>query len=184
MTSDGARLLVRFPGGGPCAEPRRSRVGTFVADGTARLERKLLLAATATKDDGMAKRPDFFMSAAGEMTGDFAAVRACWIRGRVRDDVHDGHMLVEIDPPVIGQKYGLGGRDITAVILSPRFHESPLSPVVEWPGHVYVSRILDQSVIESLAISKGQVELIAWAMIFPTIEEAQAWQSGPPRRAP
>ena len=132
----------------------------------------------------MAERPDFFMSAAGEMTGDFAAVRACWIRGRVRDDFHDGHMLVEIDPPVTGQNYGLAGRDITAVILSPHFRESRLFPVVEWPGHVYVSRILDHRVIESLAISKGQVELIAWAVIFRTIEEAQAWQSGLPRHAP
>ena len=122
----------------------------------------------------MKTKPDFFLYAGGEVTGDLAIPRACWTRGRLRDQIRDDHMLIEIEPPLIGQTYGLGGRDIANFIISSRHEGTTLFPVKEWPCHVYVARILDESIDKTLAFTREQVEVIAWGMIFPTVEEANA----------
>lgn len=121
----------------------------------------------------MATKPDFFLSAAGENEG-LTTPRACWQKARLKDPVRDDHMLIEIEPPVIGQKYGLGNQDITNLILSSRYEGFSLFPVKEWPCHVYIARILDDAVIRTLAFTRSQVEIIAWGMIFRTLEEANA----------
>ena len=122
----------------------------------------------------MKELPDFFLSAAAEMSGDLAALRACWIKGRMRGDVRDDHMLIEVEPPVIGQTYGLGGEDIANLVLSAHYRGDRLFPVKKWPCHVYVTRIVDQSVTKTLTFTRGQLELIGWGMIFRTIQEAYA----------
>jgi hypothetical protein len=126
----------------------------------------------------MKNKPDFFLSGAGEMTGDLSNPRACWTKGRLRDEVRDDHMLVEIEPPLIGQTYGLGGHDITNLIISSRHQGYSLFPIGEWPCHVYIARILDESITKTLVFTREQVEVIAWGMIFPTIEEAKAQAKG------
>ena len=117
--------------------------------------------------------PDFFLSAAGEYKP-LSQPRACWTKARLRDPVRDDYMLIEIDPVLIGQPFGLGDKDVSRLILSSRHQGYTLYPVTEWPSHVYVTRILDEAVLQTLSFSKGQVELIAWAMIFRTMEEAEA----------
>lgn len=81
-------------------------------------------------------------------------------------------MLIEIEPPLIGQGFGLGGADITRLIISTRHQGETLFPITAWPTSVYVARILDENVIKVRAFGREQVELIAWAMIFGTREEA------------
>jgi hypothetical protein len=115
--------------------------------------------------------PDFFLSARGE-SKELANPRACWIRGRVSNCVSDDHMLIEISPPLIGQKYGIGEADIVNLILSPKWAGRTLHPIREWPCHVYVSRILDQTVLDTLTMTRSQVEMITWGSIFRTFEEA------------
>jgi hypothetical protein len=117
--------------------------------------------------------PSFFLSAAGENEG-LAAPRACWAKARLRDPVRDDHMLVEIEPPVMGQNYGLGNQDITNLILSARHKGFSLFPIKEWPCHVHVSRILDDAITESLTFTRAQIEIIAWGIIFQTLGEANA----------
>jgi hypothetical protein len=121
----------------------------------------------------MTTKPDFFLSAAGE-NEDIASPRACWQKNRLKDSMRDDHLLVEIEPPVIGQKYGLGSEDITTLILSARYDGFSLFPVREWPCHVYVARILDAAVVRTLVFTRTQVEIIAWGMIFRTLDEANA----------
>lgn len=121
----------------------------------------------------MEAKPDFFLSAAGENEG-LASPRACWKKARLKDPVRDDHMLVEIEPPLIGQGYGLGGQDITNLILSARHEGFSLFPVKEWPCHVYIARILDDTIARTLAFTRNQVEVIAWGMIFRTLDEANA----------
>jgi hypothetical protein len=122
----------------------------------------------------MKRNPDFFLSAASEMRGDLAAVRACWTEGRLRDSVRDDYMLVGIEPPVVGQHYGLGGEDITELVISARWTGYSLFPVTKWPSAVYVGRILDKAVIGSQTFAAGQIEMIGWGMIFRTADEAEA----------
>jgi hypothetical protein len=83
-------------------------------------------------------------------------------------------MLVEIKPALIGQIFGLGDKDISHLILSSRYEGYTLYPVITWPCPVYVARILDDTILQTLSFAEGQVELIAWATIFRTLQEAEA----------
>jgi hypothetical protein len=81
-------------------------------------------------------------------------------------------MLIEIAPPLIGQRYGLGSKDIANLILSARHEGFSLFPIKEWPCHVYIARILDDAITKTLTFTRSQVEIIAWGMIFRTLDEA------------
>lgn len=119
----------------------------------------------------MTKLPDFFMSTAGEYEP-LAAPRACWSKARLSDDVRDDHMLIEIEPTLIGQSFGLGGMDINHLIISSRLQGQTLYPISEWPSFVYVARILDDAIFKSRAFTREQIELIAWGTLFRTREKA------------
>ena len=119
----------------------------------------------------MKKQPDFFLTSAGESTK-LARPRACWIKGRLKDQMRDDHMLVEIEPPLVGQSYGLRDKDIANLILSSRHKGFSLFPIKEWPCYVYIARILDDAIIETMSFTRGQVEIIAWGVIFHTLDEA------------
>jgi hypothetical protein len=120
----------------------------------------------------MKKTPDFFLSGAGEHRGDIATPRACWTIARLRNETRDDHMLIEIDPPLIGQAYGLGGQDITNFVITSRYQGFTLFPIKEWPCHVYIARILDQNITKTLEFTRHQIELLAWGRLFLSIEEA------------
>jgi len=121
----------------------------------------------------MNQPPDFYLSSAGEYQP-LTEPRGCWQKARLRDPARDDHMLVEIDPPLIGQSFGLGGKDITQLIVSGKHQGDGLFPITAWPLSVYVARILDDSIVKTGSFTRGQVELIAWAMIFRTFDEAAA----------
>jgi len=86
--------------------------------------------------------------------------------------------LIQIDPPLIGQSFGLGSSDTDELLISPRFEGSTLCPITEWPAHVYVARILDESVRATKTVKSGQVQVIAWGLLFRTLEEAKAASEG------
>ena len=127
----------------------------------------------------MENKPDFFLSAAGEMIGEMAAPRACFARGRLRDEYRDDYMLVEIDPPLVGQKYGLGDQDVTILVLSTRQRGATLFPIGAWPCHVYIARVLDDAVLRQPAFCGDQVALIGWGTIFPSAGWANVKQEDP-----
>ncbi len=83
-------------------------------------------------------------------------------------------MLIEIDPPLVGQTYGLGGHDVVELVLSARHQSSFLFPVTEWPTFVYVRRIIDDAVVRNLVIMDGHVEIIGWGAVFRTLDDALA----------
>jgi len=125
----------------------------------------------------METTPDFFLSALGE-SEELSAPRACWVKGRLKDVVRDDHMLIGIKPCLTGQKYGLGDQDIDMLIISARYEGSSLFPIREWPCHVYVARLLDQRATKTLSFSSDQVEVIAWGMIFPTLDAVHTYSHG------
>jgi hypothetical protein len=81
-------------------------------------------------------------------------------------------MLIDIEPPLEGQSFGLGATDITRLIISSRLQGQTLYPISGWPLSVYVARVVDDTVLESLAFTREQVALIAWGTLFHTREEA------------
>jgi len=121
----------------------------------------------------MSKTIDFYLTTAEEY-GLLSLPRACRQLGRFADVNRDDYMLVEIDPPLIGQSFGLGDKDITRLLLSTRHQGHSLFPIDEWPAHVYVTRLLDQKVISNNRFSAQQVELIAWGLLFRNYSEAEA----------
>ena len=102
--------------------------------------------------------------------------RACWIKARVPDPAHperDDCALVGIEPPVIGQPYGLGAEDIFLLLLASKWDGHSLWPVSRWPAPVYVLRSLSKSILHQTEVDHTQTEIIDWGMLHRTYKEAQ-----------
>jgi hypothetical protein len=69
----------------------------------------------------MNDKADFYL--ASTEGSDMEEPRSCWRLKRIRTDNRDDLLLVKIDPPLVGQKHGLGGRDIDFVLLAPHTRE-------------------------------------------------------------
>ncbi len=118
--------------------------------------------------------PDFYLTTAGEYHP-LTEPRACWTSRRLQDDIREDYMLIEFDPPLIGQSFGLGDKDIDQVLIATRLQGFSLYPPTEWPIPVYVIRILESAIAAAGRFGKEQVELIAWGMLFRTREEARMY---------
>ncbi len=94
--------------------------------------------------------------------------RACWRKRRLRGESRTDWMLVAIEPPIIGQRFGLGSQDVYLLLLATRFREETLFPVSVWPVHVYVLRPLITSILDREEFNSEQVELIDWGVLFPS----------------
>jgi hypothetical protein len=106
--------------------------------------------------------PDFYLSSTEHC--DFEQPRRRWRVKRLPTDWRDDDLLlVRIDPPLIGQEYGLGWRDIDLVILATRHRGATLFPIREWPIYVHVARPLIDSPELRERIEPDELELIAWA---------------------
>jgi hypothetical protein len=64
--------------------------------------------------------------------------RRCWRTKKIAFGVQAGGLVVRIDPPCSGSNYGLVDRDISFLLLSPKYQENSLFPVNEWPQDVYI----------------------------------------------
>jgi hypothetical protein len=116
---------------------------------------------------------NFYLTTAGEYS-ELAEPRACHTLGRRKDKNRDDYMLVEIDPPLSGRTFGLGGQDIRLLLLSTTLANKSLFPITEWPAYVYVARIVDESAFTNLEFTAQQVELIARGFLYPNLDEAAA----------
>ena len=86
-------------------------------------------------------------------------------------------MLVQIDPALDGQRFGLGATDIRHLIIGTRAQGQSLFPILQWPVSVYVARVLDDDVFEAQEFERDQVELIAWGMLYRSRDEALVVES-------
>jgi hypothetical protein len=120
----------------------------------------------------MVVHPDFFLDPTED--GDLRELRSCWSRGTLKDANDTEYLVVEISPPIIGQGYGLGDKDISLVLLSPRHQGHSLFPVTAWPEFVYVARLVDESALASGTATDEQVELILWGVLHRSRAAAEA----------
>jgi hypothetical protein len=117
--------------------------------------------------------PDFYL--ASMEYRDLEEPRKCFFMRLLRSEQGGEFLLVSIDPPVIGQPYGLGPRDIHQLILSPLFEDDSVAPISRWPLAVRVYRLLSDPLGPG-AIARSDVEQIAWAKIFQTERDARQQQ--------
>src|SRR5262249_20763813 len=83
-------------------------------------------------------------------------------------------LLVRVEPPLVGQRYGLGGRDIDTLLVATRHKGASLFPINQWPVYVHVARLLIENPEQRDQIHDNEFESIAWAELYRTEEDAQA----------
>jgi hypothetical protein len=99
--------------------------------------------------------------------------RRCKAIKRLRGVDRDDYLLIAIDPPLNGQVFGLGGRDLDQVIIATRHRGDSLFPINAWPVFVHVARLLVPYEGQD-AVGNDEVESFAWAELYPTEEAARA----------
>lgn len=117
------------------------------------------------------KQPDFYLTSS-EGYG-LKGPRRGWRVKRVATDDRDDLLLVKIDPPLLGQKYGQGSRDIDLVLVVTRHEGASLFPVIEWPVFVHVIRPLIADPEHRDTLRKDEHESIAWAELYLTEHDAR-----------
>jgi hypothetical protein len=115
--------------------------------------------------------PDFYL-ASTEGYG-LEEPHRCWRLKRLATSQRDDLLLVRIDPPLPGQKYGLGNRDIEMVLVAPRHHGTSLFPIAAWPVYVHVARPLVEAPQLRQSLGSEELEEIAWAELYKTENDAR-----------
>jgi len=123
-----------------------------------------------TLSDENRKNLDFYL--ASTESDNLQEVRECRLIKQVKTRYQNEVMLITINPPIAGEPYGLGSKLIDTVMTTPRHQGRTLFPVSQWPLSVYVVRLLvDFQKIDNI-VYKGEYELIDWAELYKTREEA------------
>jgi hypothetical protein len=112
--------------------------------------------------------PDFYLISSE--SHNFNPPIACFKRKKLYGDHPDGYMLCDINPEIIGQKYGLGGVDIKQIILASRHQDYSIFTINEWPLYVHIA-IPTASFKENDYISKSNLKLIAWGEIYKSLRD-------------
>lgn len=97
--------------------------------------------------------------------------RRCRAIKRIRGEDRDDYLLIEIDPPLNGQPFGLGERNIAQVIVATRHQGASLFPINEWPVFVHVARLIVPYEGQDVVMN-DEWEAIAWAELYATEEAA------------
>jgi len=116
--------------------------------------------------------PDFYL-ASTEGYG-LEEPRRCWRIKRLATQGRDHLLLVRIDPPLIGQKYGMGGRDIDLVLVATRHRGASLFSVDAWPAYVHVARPLVDDPERRDRLEANELTSIGWGELYRTEEDARA----------
>ena len=119
-----------------------------------------------------AELPDFFLGSS-EQRDEWAEARACRIRGQLDGPHGAEYVWIQIDPPVIGQPYGLESEDIRDLLISPHYEGSSLVSPINYPVPVYVYRVLNTDILANLTFQAEDVALVAWGEIYETKEAAK-----------
>lgn len=117
------------------------------------------------------QNPDFFLASSESYR--LVEPRSCTRIKRVRSDNRNDLLLVKVAPPIIGQLYGLGGRDIDTLLIATRHKGDSLFPIRKWPVCVHVARLLIKNPERREQIHDNEFASIAWAELYRTEEDAR-----------
>lgn len=101
----------------------------------------------------------------------FAEPRSCRVVAELKSESRDDLVLIEIEPPVIGQGFGLGGEDIHRVVIASRLVGRTLAKMEScWPVQVYVL-LMAKHLEDQTNIRDDELSLVAWAEVYPSAVE-------------
>ena len=101
------------------------------------------------------------------------APRKCFVAERlVATEGRDDYLRVKIEPPIIGQPYGMRDKNIEDVVLATRYAGTTLHPINEWPMTVFVCRIVNENIRHSGKASAKDLEVIVIGELYRTFDEA------------
>lgn len=113
--------------------------------------------------------PDFYLySTEGYHLDD--TIRKCFMRKRLYGEHKGAYILCDISPPIIGQQFGLGERDIHQIMVALRYDGSVLVPISDWPLDIYVMHILTDVTMKQI-ISKFDYEVLGLAEIYQQVAD-------------
>ena len=115
--------------------------------------------------------PDFYL-ASSEGYG-LERPRACYRIKRLHSATRDDYLLIDLKPPIPGQPYGLGARDISYVVIATRHVGSSLFPISEWPVAVHVARPLVADPENRESLDDKELQEIGWAELYPSLRAAE-----------
>jgi len=118
--------------------------------------------------------PNFYL--ASSESYNLSEPRKCYTIKRISGQYRDDYLLIKIDPPIIGQLYGLGDQDIDKVIVATRHEGFSLFPITKWPVYVHVARLLIDNPESREKIYSKEIKEIGWAELYET--EAAAIKKG------
>lgn len=118
------------------------------------------------------KHPDFYLTSS-EITS-LGPWRACYKEKRLLGDHQEGYMLCSIEPPIIGQPYGLGDQDIQEIILANRHDKHSIFVVREWPVYVHLARLLRNIPTGEFLILEKDIKSIGWGEIHDSKGSGEA----------
>jgi len=114
--------------------------------------------------------PDFFLASTEGYELDVP--RRCYRLRRVAGRPADDYLVVRIDPPLSGQKFGMGERDLDKVVVATRHQGSTLFPISEWPIYVHVARMLGVAEKKD-SFAAADLESIGWGELYQTESDAR-----------
>lgn len=117
-------------------------------------------------------QPDFYLTSS-EGYG-LEEVRACYKERRLMNGHPDGYMLCEVDPPIVGQPYGLGGQDMHRDVIASRHSGYSIFAISDWPAYVHVARLIRDVSDDKFVIAENDIESIGWAEIYESSAAAKA----------
>lgn len=109
--------------------------------------------------------PDFYL-VSEDSPSVLSEITACFKRKKLYGQNPNGYMLCDINPAIIGQKFGLGGKDINQVVLFTRFIGDSLFNIKSWPLYVHVARPLCDNIEDIDYLDKSKIQSMIWGEIY------------------
>lgn len=111
-----------------------------------------------------AQQPDFYLASTEDSALNLPI--ECFKRKKIAGVNPGGYLLCDVKPAIIGQRYGLGEKNIDQLIFVCRHSNSTLFPISEWPISVYVTRSLIQGIEQVNYVKESDVELMYWGCLY------------------
>lgn len=116
--------------------------------------------------------PDFYLTSSEGYGLD--EIRDCYKERRLMNGHPDGYMLCEIDPPIVGQPYGLGGHELHGIVIASRHSGYSIFSIDDWPAYVHVALLARSDSDTTFVIADSDIESIGWAELYESSAAAKA----------